>query len=136
MDAPSQVKRTVIPTPVGCDAIMPGVGHLAVGLAGARVSRVPQGVATFVWTGGLVIASYLPDADVLAFRFGIPYPAPFGHRGAFHSLASAGIESGPDGGYISMRVMWMRSQRRSVLSRKLRLSWHKRLTPARACRYS
>jgi inner membrane protein len=34
-------------------------------------------------------ASMLPDADVLAFRFGIPYAAQFGHRGFTHSLAFA-----------------------------------------------
>lgn len=33
-----------------------------------------------------VIASMLPDTDVLGFRLGIAYAAPFGHRGAFHSL--------------------------------------------------
>jgi len=71
-------------------------------------------------------------AGSLAFRFGIPHQAPFGHRGAFHSLALAGMESGPDGRYIAMPVMWMRSQRHSVLSRKLRPFWHKRLTPGRA----
>jgi inner membrane protein len=36
-----------------------------------------------------VVASVLPDLDVLAFRFGVPYEAPFGHRGATHSLAFA-----------------------------------------------
>ncbi len=30
--------------------------------------------------------SVVPDADVLAFRFGIPYEHPFGHRGFTHSL--------------------------------------------------
>jgi inner membrane protein len=30
-----------------------------------------------------------PDLDVLAFRFGIPYEAPLGHRGFSHSLAFA-----------------------------------------------
>jgi inner membrane protein len=33
----------------------------------------------------------VPDLDVLAFRFGLPYDSPFGHRGALHSLAFAGI---------------------------------------------
>jgi len=33
--------------------------------------------------------SLLPDLDVVAFRFGIPYEAPFGHRGASHSLVAA-----------------------------------------------
>ncbi|MFK2931935.1 metal-dependent hydrolase [Dyella agri] len=33
------------------------------------------------------IAAMLPDADVLGFRFHIPYASAFGHRGAMHSLA-------------------------------------------------
>ena len=33
-----------------------------------------------------IVASVLPDADVLAFRLGIPYADAFGHRGASHSL--------------------------------------------------
>lgn len=31
----------------------------------------------------------LPDADVISFKLGIPYRAPFGHRGASHSLLAA-----------------------------------------------
>ncbi|MEQ9366085.1 MAG: metal-dependent hydrolase [Leptospirales bacterium] len=34
-------------------------------------------------------AAIAPDADVLAFHFGIPYGDPFGHRGATHSIAFA-----------------------------------------------
>ncbi len=33
--------------------------------------------------------SLLPDADVLGFHFGIKYAAPWGHRGATHSIAFA-----------------------------------------------
>lgn len=33
--------------------------------------------------------SLLPDIDVLAFRFGIPYAHPLGHRGFFHSMLFA-----------------------------------------------
>jgi inner membrane protein len=33
--------------------------------------------------------SLAPDLDVIAFRFGIPYAAPFGHRGAAHSIFAA-----------------------------------------------
>ena len=33
--------------------------------------------------------SLAPDLDVIAFRLGIPYSAPFGHRGAAHSLVVA-----------------------------------------------
>ncbi|MDK9719287.1 MAG: metal-dependent hydrolase [Trichlorobacter sp.] len=35
------------------------------------------------------IASVLPDLDVVAFRFGIPYAATFGHRGFSHSVLFA-----------------------------------------------
>jgi inner membrane protein len=38
-----------------------------------------------VWALGAFVAM-LPDADVIAFRFGIPYQHLFGHRGFTHSL--------------------------------------------------
>lgn len=36
-----------------------------------------------------VLASVIPDADILAFHFGIPYASEFGHRGFSHSLLFA-----------------------------------------------
>jgi inner membrane protein len=36
-----------------------------------------------------VVASILPDLDVLAFRLGIPYASPYGHRGFTHSITFA-----------------------------------------------
>ena len=51
----------------------------------------------------------LADVDVLAFSFGIPYSAPFGHRGATHSLAFAALFAAPAayalarGGVCSLR---------------------------------
>jgi inner membrane protein len=36
-----------------------------------------------------IVASILPDLDVIAFRYGIPYSSDFGHRGFTHSLAFA-----------------------------------------------
>ena len=39
----------------------------------------------------------LPDVDVLAFRLGIPYEAPWGHRGFFHSLLFGLIVGGTAG---------------------------------------
>ncbi len=36
-----------------------------------------------------VVASIIPDLDVIAFRLGIPYASDFGHRGFTHSLAFA-----------------------------------------------
>jgi inner membrane protein len=41
-----------------------------------------------VWLLG-ILGSVLPDVDVLAFRFGIPYGAFWGHRGFTHSLCFA-----------------------------------------------
>lgn len=42
-----------------------------------------------------VLLSLLPDADVIAFALKIPYEAPFGHRGASHSLAFAVMMAAP-----------------------------------------
>ena len=36
-----------------------------------------------------VVASVLPDLDVIAFRFGLAYAHDFGHRGASHSVLFA-----------------------------------------------
>jgi len=63
------------------------VGHGAMGLLAARYganARVRSWAAL-----GMVALSMLPDADVVAFTLGIPYAAPFGHRGATHSLVFA-----------------------------------------------
>jgi inner membrane protein len=70
---------------------MPALGHLAVGLGAARAQRPPGALSAAAWTQLLVALSYLPDLDVLAFRFGIPYHAPWGHRGAAHSLGTAAL---------------------------------------------
>lgn len=45
-------------------------------------------ISTKLLLAGLT-ASVLPDLDVLAFRFGIPYAAAFGHRGFSHSVLFA-----------------------------------------------
>ena len=68
---------------------MPSVGHVAVGLAAARLKRTPDGFTAWSWACLLVALSLLPDVDVVAFALGIPYGAPFGHRGAIHSLTFA-----------------------------------------------
>lgn len=49
-----------------------------------RRPEVPKGV----WVLGALYAA-LPDADVAAFSFGIPYANVLGHRGLSHSLAFA-----------------------------------------------
>jgi len=38
-----------------------------------------------------ILSAIMPDADVIAFRFGIPYEHMFGHRGISHSLFFAAI---------------------------------------------
>jgi inner membrane protein len=58
------------------------LGHVAVGFAAARAGGRPTLHAFVGWAA----LSLLPDLDVIAFPLGIPYAAPFGHRGAAHSL--------------------------------------------------
>jgi inner membrane protein len=60
--------------------------HVAVGMLAGRLLAGRRSVAAMALGAGL---SLLPDADVVAFAVGIPYEAPFGHRGASHSLAFA-----------------------------------------------
>jgi inner membrane protein len=67
---------------------MASIGHVAIGMAAARLWSGRSGspsllVSMLLWSG----LSMLPDADVVGFTFGIPYGAPWGHRGATHSFA-------------------------------------------------
>ncbi len=74
---------------------MAGLGHVAIGMAAARwynsgaepASR-RQLVLSMVAFSALSMA---PDLDVWAFKLHIPYEAPFGHRGASHSILVAVI---------------------------------------------
>ena len=73
---------------------MASLGHVAVGMAAGRLwtaaDRLPRGRATVAEAMIAFSAlSLAPDLDVIAFRFGIPYSAPFGHRGAAHSICVA-----------------------------------------------
>jgi inner membrane protein len=70
---------------------MASIGHVALGLAARRwyereVSPRWEPLTSMVVWGAV---SLLPDADVFGFRLGIAYEAPWGHRGATHSLAFA-----------------------------------------------
>ena len=58
--------------------------HPAVPL-GVAMALGPRCVSGDLLATGAV-CSILPDVDVLAFRFGIPYGALFGHRGFTHSI--------------------------------------------------
>ena len=68
---------------------MASIGHVAVGLAAGRAyagfDERPSWPALFGWSA----LSLLPDIDVVGFVRGVPYGAPWGHRGATHSLAFA-----------------------------------------------
>ena len=69
---------------------MASIGHIAVGMAAARVHRGTDDGAprwpSMAWWSAL---SLLPDADVIGFSFGVRYADPWGHRGATHSIAFA-----------------------------------------------
>jgi inner membrane protein len=70
---------------------MASIGHIAVGMAAARVHRplvddaAPRW-SSMAWWSAL---SLLPDADVIGFSFGVRYADPWGHRGATHSIVFA-----------------------------------------------
>jgi inner membrane protein len=70
---------------------MASIGHVIVGIAGARL--LTSADSTRGERLGLALAlsalSLAPDADVIAFALRIPYAAEWGHRGASHSVALA-----------------------------------------------
>jgi len=59
-------------------------GHaaLAIGLSGVS-SRFVRKPAIIFWG---IFSSFMPDFDVIAFSFGIPYHHIWGHRGMTHSI--------------------------------------------------
>ena len=70
---------------------MASIGHVAVGMAAARihapaVDDAPRCWSSMAWWSAL---SLLPDADVIGFSLGVEYGDPWGHRGATHSLTFA-----------------------------------------------
>lgn len=69
---------------------MASIGHVLLGMAAGRrwAKDEPLAGAAPAMLAFSALAM-LPDADVVAFKLGIPYAAPFGHRGAAHSLAVA-----------------------------------------------
>lgn len=76
---------------------------------------VPLAIAAIVGSNNVggrlllagVVASALPDADVLAFRLGIAYASEFGHRGFSHSLLFAAVA-----GAIALVVApWLKARR-------------------------
>src|SRR5688572_18870725 len=79
---------------------MASLGHVAVAMAAGR-AWAGRGSSKARARWAMVILSALamsPDLDVIAFALGIPYDAPWGHRGATHSivfgLLLAGVAAG------------------------------------------
>jgi inner membrane protein len=64
-----------------------------------RTARTPR----LTWALGAALA-VLPDADVLGFRFGVPYGAPLGHRGLTHALLVAALVGGAAGWALARRA--------------------------------
>lgn len=61
-------------------------GH---GLVGYTLSKIADSKHNRLLVLLAIVSAILPDIDVLAFHFGIPYLHPFGHRGFTHSLVFA-----------------------------------------------
>jgi inner membrane protein len=65
---------------------VPSLLHVAIGAAAGRATaRVRAGRLMLV----LGLLSMVPDLDAIGLFFGVPYHAPLGHRGAFHSVTVA-----------------------------------------------
>lgn len=70
-------------------------GHAVVALTASRLSRFrhfAKGAGWRFWAVA-VFCAVMPDFDVIAFAFGIPYASPWGHRGFTHSLVFAALIS-------------------------------------------
>lgn len=61
-------------------------GH---GLVGFTLSKIVDSRSNKLLLFLAIGSAILPDIDVLAFNFGIPYMHPFGHRGFTHSIIFA-----------------------------------------------
>ncbi|UKM64900.1 metal-dependent hydrolase [Flavobacteriaceae bacterium GSB9] len=61
-------------------------GHSAVGFTLAKLMDSKNSKWLLLVA---IFSTILPDFDVLAFKFGIPYEHPFGHRGFTHSILFA-----------------------------------------------
>ena len=71
---------------------MASIGHVAVGMLLGRYERSASSVGRLAASMGAFSAlALLPDADVIAFVFRIPYSAPWGHRGATHSFVFSAL---------------------------------------------
>lgn len=60
------------------------------------------------------LLSFLPDADVVGFSFGVAYGDPWGHRGATHSLLFAIVAGGLAG--LAARLLRLPARRTMVVA--------------------
>jgi inner membrane protein len=67
---------------------MPSVFTHAVAALALGSALLPRGAGPRAWLLGVACA-VLPDIDVVAFAFGVPYSAMLGHRGLSHSILFA-----------------------------------------------
>lgn len=66
---------------------MPSViGHTIVAVTAASLPKRESQQKFWVLLILCIISSCIPDTDVIAFKFGIPYGHMFGHRGFSHSI--------------------------------------------------
>ena len=79
--------------------------HAAVPLA-LGLGMGPRLVSRRLVAAG-VLASIVPDFDVLAFRLGIPYAHALGHRGFSHSLLAAAVV----GLLAALACRWLKASR-------------------------
>lgn len=63
--------------------------HVVVG--GATAGLLPRDLPRWRVALALGVAAAAPDLDVVAFKLGIPYGHPLGHRGFSHSLLAAAV---------------------------------------------
>ncbi len=90
---------------------MASIGHVVVGLAGARLLAQGRGRAGLGWAPALILSalSLWPDADVIAFLLHVPYRAEWGHRGATHSLLLSLLLGLACGLLLGRAEQWLRA---------------------------
>ena len=76
------------PPPTRTDHMPTILSHALVATAAARWWGRKLPARFWTWTA---VCAMLPDIDVVAFAFGIPYEDMFGHRGFTHSFFFAAV---------------------------------------------
>ena len=82
--------------------------HALVAVVAGKVATARKQSFGF-WLLG-VFCAVIPDADVIAFKFGIPYESMWGHRGITHSLLFALL--------LALLLTWLFFKQRKPFSRK------------------